>query len=141
MSHLNFYIQKCIFLNAQSFQSFHYNQHGPSPTIHAQLWGVGPLRGGVPIRVVEPERPSEGVPVFGDEAGKLDDSSKALRMQCRKLVLTVVCFLFHHAHAIFVSVDAIMPLFSQAWGLIRDGKATVVHESVQDYVYETYKGK
>ena len=99
--------------------------------------GINTLR----VRVVEPEQPSEGVPVFGDEAGKLDDSSKALRMQCRKLVLTVACFPFHRAHAIFVSVDAIMPLFSQAWGLIRDGKATVVHESVQDYVYETYKGK
>ena len=40
-----FYIQKCIFLNAQSFQSVHYIQHEPSPSIHTQLWKEGPLRG------------------------------------------------------------------------------------------------
>ena len=112
-------------------------RHRPPVNAHdAGDRGINTLR----VRVVEPERPSEGVPVFGDEAGKLDDTSKAMRMQCGKLVLSLVCFSHHHAHTIFVSVDAIMPLFSQAWELIRDGKASVVEESVQDYVYETFRG-
>ena len=79
--------------------------------------------------------------MFGDEAGHLDDSSKVLRMQCRELVLLLACFSFHHTHTTFVSVDAIMPLFSQAWELIRDGEATEMTESIQDYVYKVYTGE
>ena len=74
-------------------------RHRPPVNAHdAGDHGINTLR----IRVVEPDRPPKGVPVFGDGAGHLDDSSKVLRMQCRELVLSRACFSFHHTHINFV---------------------------------------